>query len=142
MGFGVHDSQDIVADVWKKALDCDLRTVQNVKNWLSKITVNRCLEEVRKRARFKVSCAPMPELETKEDCGLAALVKNEELAQVRSALEQLDTDTLVLVTLKYHRDMTCGQIGQIMSMNESTVRGKIYEARIRLAKTIAKGEFV
>ena len=144
MGLGASDAEDVLQDVVIQALrragKC--QTKEDGIRWLIKVTVNRCLMEHRRRRSF---CRRTPEIlkrrsETKTDSKTAEnkAIVAEEIEIMRKTLQELDESLLAPMVLRYFCDMNSRQVGLILALSPSTVRSRLREARMILAKRLVE----
>ncbi len=144
MGLGASDAEDVLQDVVIQALrragKC--QTKEDSIRWLIKVTVNRCLMEHRRRRSF---CRRAPEIlkrrsETKTDSTTAEqnVIVTEEIEIMRETLHELDESLLAPMVLRYFCDLNSREVGRILALSPSTVRSRLREARMVLAKRLVK----
>lgn len=144
MGLGASDAEDVLQDVVIQALrragKC--QTKEDSIRWLIKVTVNRCLMEHRRRRSF---CRRAPEIlkrrsETKTHPKTAEnkAIVAEELEIMRETLQELDGSLLTPMVLRYFSDLNSKEIGEILDLNPSTMRSRLREARLILAKKLVE----
>ena len=144
MGLGASDAEDVLQDVSIQVLrrTGKCQTKEDVIRWLIKVTVNRCLMEHRRRRSF---CRRAPEIlkrrsETKTDSTTSEkkAIVAEELEIMRKTLQELDDSLLAPMVLRYFCDMNSKEIGEILGLNPSTMRSRLREARMILAKRLVE----
>ena len=144
MGLGASDAEDVLQDVVIQALrragKC--QTKEDGIRWLIKVTVNRCLMEHRRRRSF---CRKAPEIlkrRSETNTHLTGTdekaIVAEELEMVRNSLQELDDSLLAPMVLRYFCDLNSREVGQILVLSPSTVRSRLREARMILAKRLIK----
>jgi RNA polymerase sigma-70 factor (ECF subfamily) len=144
MGLGASDAEDVLQDVVIQALrragKC--QTKEDSIRWLIKVTVNRCLMEHRRRRSF---CRRAPEIlkrRSETNTHLTGTdekaIVAEELEMVRNSLQELDESLLTPVVLRYFCDLNSRQVGRILALSPSTVRSRLREARMILAKRLVE----
>jgi RNA polymerase sigma-70 factor (ECF subfamily) len=140
MGLNASDGEDVLQDVSLKALK-HTRTFESPEDgvkWLIKVTVNRCLMEHRNRRTFRRHAGEILKrrLEDKTDSKSAdeKSIIAEELEIVRQSLQKLDDSLLAPMVLRYFCDMNSKEISDLLALNPSTVRSRLREARMVLAK--------
>ncbi|MBN2594970.1 MAG: sigma-70 family RNA polymerase sigma factor [Sedimentisphaerales bacterium] len=145
MGLSTSDGEDILQDVSIRALKQQKSSSQTAVSsredsvkWLIKVTVNRCLLEHRSRRTFRKHASEILKrrLETKTASNPAdeKVIMAEELEIVRESLQKLDDSLLAPMVLRYFCDMNSKEVGEILALSPSTVRSRLREARIILAK--------
>ncbi len=113
--------------------------------WLYRIAVNECYDHLRRqRARKSAAAAeiPLEEVVSLEQLGSSAtqpegldIVARTELRQVAEKLfRRLSPDDRLVLTLKELEGFSIEEIAQIMRLQESTVKVRIFRARKRLAE--------
>lgn len=58
--------------------------------------------------------------------------------EVEELLGRLEQTDRAIVILKYWYGLTCSEIGEIVGMEEGTVRVRLHRARLRLAEELVK----
>jgi RNA polymerase sigma-70 factor, ECF subfamily len=144
LGLGPADVQDTLQDVYVQASRRDMALPpKEARAWLVRVTVNRALLEHRQRKRFRQAATRMvqerPHREVPSPDALAE--KDEQLTAVRQAMEQLDEGLLTVTVLRYFTGMDSTQIGQALGIPPATVRRRLHDARLILAKRLIEGGF-
>lgn len=145
MGLSASDGEDVLQDVSIRALKrCKggsrtaLPSRQDNIKWLIKVTVNRCLMEHRRRRTFRRHAGEILKrrLEAKKASKPAVekVIVAEELEIVRENLQKLDDSLLAPMVLRYFCDLNSKEVGEILALSPSTVRSRLREARMILAK--------
>ena len=142
MGLSASDGEDVLQDVSVQALKQGERfeSRQAGVRWLIKVTVNRCLMEHRRRQSFRSRACEILKrrLEARaaaKDTDEKAIVA-EELEIVRESLTELDDSLLGPMILRYFCDLDSKAVGEVLGLNASTVRSRLREARMILAKQL------
>ena len=142
MGLDASDGEDVLQDVSIRALQqpATFESRQDCVRWLIKVTVNRCLMEYRSRKRFRRQAREIlrRRRETKEaaKATVEKAIVIEELKIVQESLQNLDDSLLVPIVLQYFCDLNSTEIGQILGLNPSTVRSRLRDGRMILAKQL------
>ena len=143
-GFGLSasDGEDVLQDVSIKVLERsgENRTHQEYIRWLTKVTINRCLTEHRRRRSYHRQTHEIlkrrTEFKTKPNRTDEKVINSEELEIVRENLQKIDGALLAPVVLRYFCDLNSSQIGEILGLKASTVRSRLREGRMILAKRL------
>ena len=143
-GFGLSasDGEDVLQDVSIQALKQSgkYRTREDDVRWLIKVTVNRCLMEHRRRRSFRRRACEILKRQTETKTHSSRVddkvIVAEELEIVRESLQKLDDSLLGPVVLRYFCDLNSKEVGQILGLNPSTVRSRLREARMILARRL------
>ena len=142
MGLSVSDGEDILQDVSIQALkQCgEYRSPEQAVQWLIKVTVNRCLVEYRRRRRFRRKTSEilkrLSETKARPTTADEKVIVAEELEIVRKTLQELDGSLLAPMVLRYFCNMNSKEVGEILNLSSSTVRSRLREARMILAKRL------
>lgn len=144
MGMAGADIDDVLQDVSTQVLTHSGRfePESRMTSWLIRTTVNRCLLEHRRRFRRQVwrIAERRPEWQqamtthagdTAEQAAVA-----EEFEIVRRTMAELDPSVLELLVLRYFCDLDATQIGETQGLNASTVRSRLRQARMILARKL------
>jgi RNA polymerase sigma-70 factor (ECF subfamily) len=142
MGLSASDGEDVLQDVSIRALKQAgaFESRQDCVRWLIKVTVNRCRMEHRRRKTFHRQAREIlrRRLETKgsEKSAVEKAIVAEELEIVRESLKDLDDSLLAPMVLQYVCDLNSTEVGRILGLNPSTVRSRLREGRMILAKRL------
>jgi len=142
LGLSVQDDEDVLQDVSIQALKQSgkYRTREDDVRWLIKVTVNRCLMEHRRRRSFSRHAQEIlrrrAETKTASKGTDEKVIDGEELEIVRESLQKLDDSLLGPTILRYFCDLNSKEVGQILGLKPSTVRSRLREARMILAKQL------
>lgn len=142
MGLNASNGEDVMQDVSIRALkqSAMFKNRQDCVRWLIKVTINRCLMEHRSRKTFRRRAREiLRRREETKDVAKAAIEKAiiaEELEIVRESLQNLDGLLLAPMVLQYFCDLNSTEAGRILGLNPSTVRSRLREGRMILAKRL------
>jgi RNA polymerase sigma factor (sigma-70 family) len=117
---------------------------EDLRKWLIRVTVNRCRLEHRRTGRWKRMFLALTHLfdrRVEVAAGAESLLRDEQRVQVRRSLQSLDADARTVLVLRYFADMDSGEIGLILNLPESTVRGRLRKARQKLADRLRKAGY-
>lgn len=143
-----RDVEDIAQQVFVKLYFAlpNFHFRSSLGTWLYKITVNECYDYLRKqRTRPLAYSADLSEGETQrldrlQDeravTGLAEAERVELKELVSKLLARLSAEERVLLTLKEMEGFSIEEIAEITSMNENTVKVKLFRARGKLARLL------
>ncbi len=129
------DALDVVQNAVCKALEkCDtLRNENAMKTWFYRIVVNESITLLNNKKRivlseeevFKQAGYEEPAYEPKED--------------LQEQIKQLELATQTIIKLRFFEELSLEEIAEIMEMNLSTVKSKLYRGLEKL-KIIFKEE--
>ncbi|WP_145123398.1 RNA polymerase sigma factor [Rosistilla oblonga] len=132
------DAEDVVQDAFVRAF-VKLHTFQRQSQfftWLYRIAFNSALSH-RRRKRSTVSLEHAREsggIEPvdKVDAPDAAMIRDDRVQTVRTALDQLTEDHRVILVLREMQDCAYEDIAQILEISIGTVRSRLSRARAAL----------
>jgi RNA polymerase sigma-70 factor (ECF subfamily) len=114
---------------------------EDLRRWLIRVTVNRCRLEHRRTGRWRKAFGGLTRIfdRHRQNGSVAESVeRDEERTQIRQALHLLDTDARTLLVLRYFAEFDSTEIGRILNVNEATVRGRLRNARQKLAEELRR----
>ena len=144
MGLGASDVEDVLQDVSVKALKGPVNSQSKEQGvrWLTRITLNRCLTEHRRRRTFKRHAGEILKRHSANDAAseptAEEIIRAEELEIVRASLQKLDDSLLAPMVLRYFCDLNSMEIADILDLPASTVRSRLRDARMVLARDLLK----
>jgi RNA polymerase sigma factor (sigma-70 family) len=142
MGLTASDGEDVLQDVSIKAMKQTgaFESREDGIRWLIKVTVNRCLMEHRRRRSFSRHAREIlkrrRQAKTASKATAEKVIIAEELEIVRESLQELDDSLLGPMVLGYFCDLNSKEVGEILALSPSTVRGRQREARMILARRL------
>ena len=145
MGLSASDGEDVLQDVSIRVLKQEksrsrtaLMSGEDCVKWLIKVTINRCLMEHRSRRTFRRHAGEILKRRLQNKTASKPTDENailaEELEIVRQSLQKLDDLLLAPMVLRYFCDLNSKEVGEILALSPSTVRSRLREARMILAK--------
>ena len=148
LGVPESEMEDVLAETFSRAFarvqsfnaDSGTRYV----SYLYAIARNLATDRLRERGR-------MPEIALLDDLGqepdldleppLDLVLRHEEVARIRAALERLSPSDRQIITLSYDRELTCREIMQVMGKPSITaVTTHLYKAMKRLRQLVLEAE--
>jgi RNA polymerase sigma-70 factor, ECF subfamily len=141
LGLGLHSDQaaDALQDVYVMAVQQPppIAAAEELTKWLVRVTVNRCQLEHRRDGRWRRLWTSLMQAWNGQHQSQAAMPLIELQSEVRRALATLAKGDRTLVVLRYFAELNSRQIGEIVSLPEATVRGRLRAARRLLAAELA-----
>jgi RNA polymerase sigma-70 factor (ECF subfamily) len=142
MGLRADEGEDMLQDVYLKILDRPpkCRGTDQAKRWLMRVTLNQCLSELRRRKlrgqklrEVFEKWAQRTQSRNRQD---QQMIRTEEIGAVRQALAGLSELLRPPLVLKYYCGLNASEIAQILELKPGTVRKRLCEGRILLAKVL------
>lgn len=110
-----------------------------LSTWIYRIAYNTCLDRLKKNGRNLRDIA-IDEIEGYEikdvDNALDGIMQSEKAELVRKCLEKLSPKDSALLTLFYLEEKNLNELGEILKMNQNSVKVGLFRARGRLAKVL------
>jgi RNA polymerase sigma-70 factor (ECF subfamily) len=133
-------AMDIAQDAFVKLFDSirGFRGDASLQTWIFRMVVNCCFDYRRRSRRF----VPLPDgvlhtLRAAAD-SLADLVRSEQSATVRSAVDRLAPQLRMAVTLRYTEDLSYEEIAAVLGCSPGTVASRLNRAHKALERKLAR----
>jgi RNA polymerase sigma-70 factor (ECF subfamily) len=131
--------EDVLQDVYLTAREkCPAGLGENeLRLWLFRVTANRCRLEHRRQKRWGEVLGVLAFWRTEAGDETKQLAEQNELAgNVEAALGRLKQEEREIVVLRYFCNFDSRQIGELLSLPDSTVRSRLAKARKQLARDL------
>lgn len=138
------DAEDVVQDAFISAF-CKLSQLKDPAvfgSWFHRIVVNRCKEWARRsgigrRVRVDANSGGL-----RDEYAVSDRIHRKyiERLEIWDEVEQLPEHYRQVVTLYYYTGFTQKEIAAFLNIPESTVRGRLYQSRIRLKNALSLQE--
>lgn len=148
---GLSEAEDMVQEAFVKAftrLD-RLRDGVPFRNWATRIVINLCIDELRRRKRHRE--APMPETDMGEAEWIDRQLSRQSVLADRQAVESREARALlnrvekvlgpkerVILHLLYGEEMTAAEVAELVGWTEVNVRVRAFRARRLLKRELEK----
>lgn len=136
--FMVHDAadaEDLTQEVFVTVFGSPRRNVEHTKAWIMKITVNHCLNFLKRRQSYYKKIAANPFLFAgNEGKAVDRQVEEREAAEEwKSYLERLPAKIRAVLTLRYMHDFSLAEISDMLSIPLGTAKSRHHKG-LRLMK--------
>ncbi|MBD8499535.1 RNA polymerase sigma factor [Paenibacillus sp. CAU 1523] len=123
----VSDAEDVCQEVFIKALASGWEQVEYLKTWLMRITVNHCLNHLRKNKSrvMKEKLLLLFQREQVEPSVLVIAEQKEADEEWKQRLAKLPDKIRVVVTLRYTNDLPLTDIADILHIPVGTVKSRL-----------------
>lgn len=113
-------AEDVVSESIVRALSSiwKIRNPEHMQTWFYRIIINTANTYLRKQQKLTPT-DEVPEVGKEDDYSKISL---------EMMLNLLNDDLRVIVTLRYLEDMKISEIARVLSMNENTVKTRLYRA--------------
>lgn len=142
------DAEDALARAMLKAfekLPTNARQIINLKAWLTRFTYNVCMDFHRERARRESTVESVEDVEALDaatevqvESQEIALVRREQDARLRQALNNLPSKLREPFILRFLHDMAYEEIAERLNLTPANVRKRIQQAREKLKEILNK----
>ncbi len=129
-----HDAEDIVSDtvVDAYASFSKLRDIHSFRAWIFRILSNKCKQKLKEYAERRKK-ETVNELYEKPETNYNDLTEN---LQIRLAFSSLSEEERLILSMDIFAGYTSSEIGEILHINENTVRSKKSRALKKLREQL------
>ncbi|MEJ2702652.1 MAG: RNA polymerase sigma factor [Sedimentisphaerales bacterium] len=144
MGLSAEDGDDILQDVYLEVVKRppEGRSDSEAARWLIRVTVNRCLLEYRRRKRDRRAAKEVLQQWTELEHNAAGperqAIRAEEIEAIMQCLGEMNESIRMPLAMKYYSGFNANEIGGILGLEPGTVRKRLYDGRIALAKALTQ----
>lgn len=131
-----QDAMDVVQDSIVKALrnGATLTSEEQLKSWLYKILINTAVDKLRRDKRIEiVNPEAFDELISDAD-------EPFEFSELEEAVDGLPLMYKHIIILRFYQDMKLKTISEVLDVNLSTVKTRLYKALNLLKRTVEETE--
>lgn len=149
-GYSAEDSRDLTQDVFLRVFKGmhTFRRESRFERWLWEIAAHAYLNDIRRRRTEKRDgletsldtpvenddgSSPAPGIPTSDPSPEEQVIKGEQLAAFRAALQELPDQMRRCCLLRYEKGLKYQEIAAIMKISIETVKAHLHQARKRLA---------
>ncbi len=141
-----HEAEDLVQDLLTKLFPRhnELVKIENLRTWLARTMRNHYIDSYRRKVRSPVSFGLEDDYESEasRESGPAHQLATTQLQQeLISAVEQLNEDQRVLVTMHDMEAYTLSELADILDTPIGTLKSRLHRARARLRNILGDGTF-
>ncbi|WP_408008843.1 sigma-70 family RNA polymerase sigma factor [Pseudalkalibacillus sp. A8] len=138
-------AEDIVQEVF---ITCyskleTFRGEGTLKNWLYKITVNRCKDHLKSWSHRNVwftNPFTFFKQESNDQTPELRLIVEDEFNKLADSILQLPLKYRELIILFYQEEMSLNEISEMLHIKTSTIKSRLFQARKLLRTQLEKGE--
>ncbi len=134
-----EDASDAAQEVFVKLYYnlSKFRFDSSFSTWLYRLAMNTCIDEYRKRKRrldhtAKLDYPMESDCDTPED----AVIRQEKILAVRTAISQLSDDHKSIIILRDIQGLSYEEVSEILNISLGTVKSRISRARSALKEQI------
>ena len=107
-------------------------------SWLKRITVNRCLDELKKRKKAMLEALTEETPEPTDDPDALEDINWEDyqLSNIRKAIDQLPDGFKMVLSMYLFEGYDHAEIGEVLNVSESTSKSQYHRAKKKLLEII------
>lgn len=134
-----EDANDIAQEVFLKVAERlnDYDPRYKFFSWIYRITVNESLNLLRRNNRDHATGDAVDLPASDSDNPERQLSDAQNLSRIQIALMGMTANDRIVLTLRHFSDCSYEEIGQILDVDEKTVKSRLFEARQRLRGALA-----
>jgi RNA polymerase sigma-70 factor (ECF subfamily) len=130
-------AQDTVQETWMAVIRglVTLKDVARFRAWLFGIASHKCQDHWRQNeSRRRVAKG----VERQPDTGLWLASPNLERTDIEAAFRRLPPESRTVLALMYLQDFSVGEMADVLSLPEGTIKSRLYHARQQLRQLMEK----
>jgi len=142
----VEDAQDMTQEVFIRVFEKinQFRFKSSFSTWLHRIVVNMCINERRKRKKYKSKVTEFtdyyeqmrPPVKTPEE----ALLKKERQNKIQEALGKLKDAHRTILVLREIEGLSYEELANVLQCSVGRIKSKLHEARMELRQSFKRLE--
>lgn len=131
------DAEDLTQDVFITVFRSDRQDVEYIKAWIMKITVNHCLNHLKRKRTLQQKVSDNLYLFKKSSEILVERLIEQRETEVEWAeyLSQLPVKLRMVITLRYMHDFSLAEISNLLSIPLGTTKSRLHKG-LKLMKGI------
>jgi RNA polymerase sigma-70 factor (ECF subfamily) len=133
-----EDAHDVTQEVFLKVAERldEYDPEYKFFSWIYRIAVNEALNLLRRNGREEALDDEI-DIPASESSNPERKAGEAELARrIQVALMHMATNDRLVLTLRHFSELSYQEIGQILDLDEKTVKSRLFEARLRLRKQL------
>ena len=129
-----HDAEDVVQETFLRVHRCGSGEVRDIPSWLATIAFRLALDRKRKPEELELAEIDIP---AKNPDAEHLAIHHQQVERLRTLLASLPDDLRFPLVLSAIEELNSRQIGEMLGIPESSVRGRIMRARQMLKDKMA-----
>lgn len=127
-----QDAEDACHDIFIMVFRQQWSSVEHIKAWLMRITMNHCLNVLKKK-KTKRDKQKLVQIQHDQSAGLTKtpddiVIERAEAEEYATLLHQLPDKLRAVVTLRYSSDMSTAEIAETLHIPAGTVKSRLHKA--------------
>lgn len=134
-----EDAVDAVQEVFIRVFErmSDFKGEAQFGTWISRVTVNHCIDRQRRQGTFDARFVMDGEIEGESETGPEALLAQaQEGDAIQRALDELSPEHRQAIVLREIEGLSYDEIAAVMNCPKGTVMSRLHHARKRLQVTL------
>lgn len=128
----VQDAEDVCHDVFVTVFRQEWRSIEHVRAWIMRITMNHCLNLLRKNQTKQEKQSQVEWLHEQSTASVKSVdtivLEKSAAAEWEKLLNQLPDKQMAVITLRYIGELSIAEVAQILKIPEGTVKSRLHKA--------------
>ena len=137
-----EEAEEVAQDAFIKAIESidKFKGESKLSTWLYRIVYRKCLDRLKqlKRKPWSIGIDKSTEkfFVAEKPIDYVSFEEKEDKDLIKSCINQLPADEVVLVTLFYYEEASLSEISEILGITENNAKVKLHRCRSKLASII------
>jgi len=141
-----QDAEDVCHDVFVTVFRQDWKRIENIRAWIMRITMNHCLNLLRKNQTKREKQPQVQWLHEHKAASIksidAVVLERETSAEWEKLLKQLPDKLLAVVTLRFIGELSVAEIADTLHIPQGTVKSRLHKALKLMRKKLEQNHSV
>jgi RNA polymerase sigma-70 factor (ECF subfamily) len=129
-----HDAEDVVQETFLRAHRLGIHDVRDIQAWLATIAFRIAVDRKRKTDPLPIGDYELP---ANEPSAEKLAIRRQQVERLQKLIASLPDELRLPLVLSAIEELTSRQIGEMLGIQESSVRGRIMRARQMLKDKMA-----
>jgi RNA polymerase sigma-70 factor (ECF subfamily) len=131
-----HDAEDVVQETFLRAHRSGIESVQDLPSWLATVAFRLAIDRKRKPQALGIDPGEL-EIASGDPDAERMAIRSQQVERLQRLIASLPEDLRYPLVLSALEELTSRQIGDMLGISESSVRGRIMRARQILRERLA-----
>ncbi|WP_106769718.1 RNA polymerase sigma factor [Paenibacillus faecalis] len=140
-----QDAEDLCHDVFVTVFRQDWKSIEHVRAWMMRITMNHCLNLLRKNQTKREKQNQVQWLYEQNTTSVknvdTIVLEKAESAEWDRLLKELPDKQRSVILLRYIGELTIAEISEILNIPEGTVKSRLHQALKVLRRKIERHNY-